>query len=186
MGAEDEEPKNDPKPGEGEGNGASQTDPKPGNDPKPGDDPKPGEGEGPDDDDLKDSHGQQGINKERHDKEVAELQAEIERLKAEAADAAENKSKREEFEKRATELEAKLADERVTSKLELAGCRNVKAAKALLDDYDGDVAKLKSECPYLFEEDKRKQSGSTGGKPGGAASEKVDDLLDKSMKIKKE
>ena len=182
MGAEDEEQKNDHKPGDGEGedNGASKTES------KPGDDTKPGDGEGPDDDDLKDSHGQQGINKERHDKEVAELQAEIERLKAEAADAAENKAKREEFEKRAMELEAKLADERVTSKLELAGCRNVKAAKALLDDYDGDVAKLKSECPYLFEEDKRKQSGSTGGKPGGAASEKVDDLLDKSMKIKKE
>lgn len=180
MGAEDEEPKNDQKPGEGEGPGASQTDP------KPGDDPKPGEGEGPGDDDLKDSHGQKGINKERHDREIAEKDAKIAELQAKVEEAAKTEEGRKQLQEEIAALKAEQADERTSHKLELAGCRNVKAAKALLDDYDGDVAKLKSECPYLFEEDKHKQSGSTGGKPGGAASEKVDDLLDKSMKIKKE
>lgn len=177
MGAEDKLDEKEPKPGEGEENGAS-------NPPEPKD-PKPGEGEAPEDDDLKDKHGQPAINKERHDKEVAELNAEIEKLKAEAAEAAENKAKREEYEKKVSDLEAKMADSEVNHKLELAGCKSLKAARALLDDFDGDVAKLKAEHPYLFDDDKQKQSGSTGGKPGGAASEKVDDLLDKSMGMKK-
>ena len=63
-------------------------------------------------------------------------------------------------------LEAQLADEKVTHALEAAGCVNAKAAKALLDDYKGDVEKLKEACPYLF----KKQTGSTGTKPGGAPS----------------
>ena len=57
-------------------------------------------------------------------------------------------------------MRAEIDEERTAWKLEKAGCRNVKAAKALLGDYGGDVAKLKAECPYLFEEDKPK--GSTG------------------------
>ncbi len=118
---------------------------------------------------VRDTHGQPGINKERHDKEVAELNAEIAKLKAEAKDAAENKAKREEFEKKAADLEAKMADSETTHRLELAGCRSVKAAKALLGDFDGDVSKLKAEHPYLFEEAKG-GSGSTGLKPGGAPS----------------
>lgn len=129
-------------------------------DPKPTDDPK--------DEDVKDSHGQPGINKERHDKEVAELNAEIAKLKAEAKEAAENKAKREEFEKKAADLEAKMADSEVNHKLELAGCKSIKAARALLEDFNGDVSKLKAEHPFLFEEEKR--SGSTGKKPEGAAS----------------
>lgn len=44
---------------------------------------------------VRDTHGQPGINKERHDKEVAELNAEIAKLKAEAKDAAENRAKRD-------------------------------------------------------------------------------------------
>lgn len=118
---------------------------------------------------VRDTHGQPGINKERHDKEVAELNAEIAKLKAEAKDAAENRAKREEFEKKAADLEAKMADAETTHRLELAGCRSVKAAKALLDDYDGDVSKLKAEHPYLFE-DAKGGSGSTGLKPGSAPS----------------
>ena len=58
-------------------------------------------------------------------------------------------------------MKASQADERVTHKLEMAGCKNPKAAKALLDDYDGDISKLKEACPYLFEDEKQK--GKTGG-----------------------
>lgn len=135
-------------------------------------DPEPAEPKGADGD-VKDSHGQPGINKERHDKEVAELNAEIAKLKAEAKEAAENKAKREEYEKKAADLEAKMADSEITHKLEMAGCKNVKAAKALLDDYEGDVSKLKNDCPYLFGTEK--QTGSTGKKPEGApgSSEKM-------------
>lgn len=115
--------------------------------------------------DVKDSHGQPGINKERHDKEVADLQAQIEALKAETAAAAEEKAKRQEFEEKVANLEAKLADTELSHKLELAGCRSVKAAKALLGDCGNDVQKLKAEHPYLFEAQKK---GTTGGKPAGA------------------
>ncbi len=55
------------------------------------------------------------------------------------------------------------------------------AAKALLEDYDGDVAKLKEACPYLF--DAGKKTGATGIKPAGGASD-LDDKLDKAFKLK--
>ena len=97
--------------------------------------------------DVKDKHGQPGINKERHEKEMAAKDAEIAKLKAEIAKAAETKEGREKLEKRIAELEAVQADERVNHKLEMAGCKNLKAAKALLEDYDGDVPfDYQSEC----------------------------------------
>lgn len=61
-----------------------------------------------------------------------------------------------------------MADSEVNHDLEMAGCKSIKAAKALLDDFDGDASKLKAEHPFLFEEEKR--SGSTEKKPEGAAS----------------
>lgn len=177
MGAEDKgldgtDPKEDPKGQENPAGEGQQQDPKPKADPK-GDD---GNGEG-----VKDSHGQPGINKERHDKEVEKLNAEIAKLKAEAKDAAENKAKREEYEKKVSDLEAKMADSETTHRLELAGCRSVKAAKALLDDFGGDVSKLKAEHPYLFEAEK--QTGRAGGKPGGAPNG-IDDKIDAMMGVK--
>ena len=77
-------------------------------------------------------------------------------------------------------LKADMADERVTHSLQLEGCLNAKAAKALLGDYDGDVAKLKDQCPYLFAE---RKTGSTGLKTQGDASD-LDDKLDKAFKLK--
>lgn len=117
--------------------------------------------------DIKDSHGQPGINKERHEKEMAAKDAKIAELEAKVAEAAKTEEGRASLEKEIKDLKAAQADERVAHKLELAGCRSVKAAKALLDDFDGDVSKLKAEHPYLFEE---KRSTSTGKKPAGAAS----------------
>lgn len=131
--------------------------------------------------DVTDKHGQPGINKERHDKEVAELRAEIDKLKGEAAEAADAKAKREEFEKKAAALEAKMADTELSHKLEMAGCVDLKAAKARLDDFEGDVSKLKSECPYLFA--KEKQTGSTGKPPAGPSAG-IDEKLDKAFGLK--
>lgn len=134
-------------------------------------------------DNVKDKHGQPGINKERHEKEMAAKDAKIAELEAQVAEAAKTDESRKELQKQIDELKAAQADERVNHKLELAGCLNPKAAKALLNDYDGDVAKLKSECPYLFEG--KKESGSTGGKHEGASSSSIDETLDRAMKIKK-
>ena len=58
--------------------------------------------------------------------------------------------------------------ERVAFELKLAGARNVTAAKALLSEHGGDVAKLKAAEPWLFADDAA-QGGTTGLEPAGAA-----------------
>lgn len=142
-----------------------------------------GEGNEGDDGKVLDSHGQPGINKERHDKEVAELRKQIEELKADAAEAAESKAKRAEYEQKVSDLEDKLADSELSRKLEKVGCRSVKAAKALLPDYDGDIEKLRAAEPFLFEE--VKPTGSTGFKPKAADPKDDQEELDKLFGIKK-
>lgn len=134
-----------------------------------------------DEENIKDSHGQPGINKERHEKEIAAKDAKIAELEAQVAKAAETKEAREKLEKDIADLKAEQAEERMTYKLELAGCKDVKAAKARLDDFDGDVDKLKSGCLYLFE--KEKQTGRAGGKPGGAP-DGMDEKSDRAMGLK--
>lgn len=126
--------------------------------------------------DVKDKHGQPGINKERHEKEMAAKDAEIAKLQEQLAEAAKTEEGRKELQKQIDEMKASQADERVTHKLEMAGCKNTKAAKALLDDYDGDISKLKEACPYLFEDEKQK--GKTGGKPIGSAGKSIEDKID--------
>lgn len=118
---------------------------------------------------VRDSHGQIGINKERHDKEMAEKDAKIAELQAKLTEAAESRKGREDLQKEINNLRAEMADERLMHKLEMAGCRDTKAAKARLEDFDGDVAKLKEACPYLFGDDKK--TGSTGGRNEGAPSD---------------
>ena len=132
---------------------------------------KPAEGDGAKaDEGVKDTHGQLGINKERHDKEVAALQKKIEELQSQIDDAAKTEKAREELKKEVQGARDAIKEEKLNWQLEKAGCKNLKAAKALLDDYEGDVSKLKADCPYLFEEEK--PSGSTGGKPSGPADDK--------------
>lgn len=90
------------------------------------------------------------------DRTIGELRAEVERLKGEGGRAADAMRAVE-------ELRAQLEDERTNSALAAAGCVNAKAAKALLGDYEGDVARLKEVCPYLFGGAVR--TASTGGEP---------------------
>lgn len=141
-------------------------------------DPKDDDPEG----DVKDKHGHPGISEGKYKRDMEAKDAEISELKAQVAKAAETKEGREKLEKRIAELEEKQADERLAHKLEMTGCKSVKAAKALLEDVDGDVAKLKAEYPYLFEQEKQK--GSTGGKPDGAPNA-LDEKLDKAFGLKK-
>ncbi len=117
---------------------------------------------------VKDSHGQPGINKERHDKEVADLQARIDDLTAKLNESAKTEESRKNFEAEAKALREELADNKLSHALELAGCLDLKAAKVRLDDFNGDVSKLKAECPYLFQQQKK---GATGAKPQGATND---------------
>ncbi len=140
----------------------------------------------PDEGQLKDKHGEDAINRGRYvrdmkakDDEIAALQKQLEEANGKAQSGAEAL-------KAVKELEAKLADEKVSGALKLAGCVNEKAAKAILGDYDGDVEKLARECPYLFGGNAGgKQTGSTGGKHGGAPGKEGEDAeLDKLFGLK--
>lgn len=126
---------------------------------------------------VKDSHGQPGINKERHDREIAEKDAKIAELEGKLEEAAKTEEGRADLKAEIDKLRAEQDEERTAHKLEMSGCVDVKAAKARLADFDGDVAKLKESCPYLFE-GKPKQTGSTGKPPAGA-SKAMDEKLDK-------
>ena len=139
------------------------------------------EGEG----EVKDNHGQPGINREKYQRDLAAKDKEIAELKSQIAEAAKTEEGRKALEEKIAELEANQKDERVTHKLELAGCLNAKAAKALLDDYEGDVDKLKEACPYLFSDGKSKQKGSTGLKPDGDAEKSFEEKLDRAFGLTK-
>lgn len=72
---------------------------------------------------------------------------------------------------RIAELKAQGEGERIDFALQLAGVRNVKTAKALLDDYDGDIQALKAAEQWLFSDAPAKQSGKTGLPNAGTASD---------------
>jgi hypothetical protein len=115
---------------------------------------------------LKDKHGEDAINRGRYDRGMKAKDDRIAELEKRLEVSGKKAKSGEDALRQIEALKAELADEKVTHALEAAGCVNAKAAKALLDDYKGDVAKLKEACPYLF----KKQNGSTGAKPGGAPS----------------
>lgn len=104
------------------------------------------------------------VNKNKFDREVAKRDREIANLRSQISEAAKTEEGRKELEGKIADLEKQVADTQVDADLKLAGCRNVKAAKALLDDHDGDVIKLKTAEPYLFTS---KETKSTGGAQKG-------------------
>ena len=118
-----------------------------------------------DDESIKDSHGQEGISKAKYERERREWEAKVADLKAQLDGKAGDGDRVAKLEADLKAMQDRLADEKLTASLAAAGCVNAKAAKAVLGDYDGDVDKLKADCPYLF---RKSQSGSTGGAPAGA------------------
>lgn len=140
---------------------------------------------GSDKGDLTDKHGQEAISKGRYDRDMQSKDDAIADLKKQIEDSAKTEEGRKALEGKITKLEGQQAEMREEYELKLAGCKDdkaLKAAKALMSDYDGDVSKLKSECPYLFNDEK--QTGSTGKKPIGSAGSDIDAKLDKAFGIK--
>lgn len=120
---------------------------------------------------IVDSHGQPGISRAKYDREVkawkdqvAELKAQLDQ-QAKAGQAGGDRVAKLEDDLKA--MRQQLDDERLAGRLAAAGCVNAKAAKAVLDDYDGDIEAMKKACPYLFKQER--QTGSTGGTPAGAS-----------------
>ncbi len=104
---------------------------------------------------------------------LAERDARIAELEGEIAEAAKTAEGAERLRAEMDELRRKGDEERVGFELQLAGARNVKAARALLGDYENDIDKLKAAEPWLFGTGASTpaQTGATGLPNAGAASD---------------
>lgn len=98
------------------------------------------------------------------EKAVAERDEKIAALEAQVAEVAQSAETAEQLRGEIAELKARGESDRIDFRLQLAGVRNVKAARAILDDHGGDVDALKEAEPWLFAEapSPQKQSGKTG------------------------
>lgn len=110
-----------------------------------------------------------------YERQIAGRDEKIASLEAQIAEASKSAEQAEKLSAEIAELKRASADERVDFSLQLAGCRNVKAARAVLDDYEGDVAKLKEAESWLFAKhmagDGAQPSGKTGLPNAGAATD---------------
>lgn len=86
-----------------------------------------------------------------YEAQLAAKDAQIQELQARVAEAAKTAEATEDLNGQIAALKQAMADERVEFALIGAGARNVKAARALLGDHDGDVAALKEAEPWLFD-----------------------------------
>ena len=102
-----------------------------------------------------------------YEKVISERDARIAELEKQVSDAAKSAQVAKSLTAQIAELKAQSAAERIDFALTLAGCRNVKAARALLDEHDGKVDELKAAEPWLFQ-DAPASAGTTGLAPAGA------------------
>lgn len=111
-----------------------------------------------------------GAAKAREDYEAAlkERDARIAELEGEIAEAAKTAEGAEKLRAEMDELRRKGDEERVGFELQLAGARNVKAARVLLPDHGNDIEKLKVAEPWLFSASPA-PAGATGLPSAGAA-----------------
>ena len=108
-----------------------------------------------------------GVNWE---KAIAERDEKIAALEQQVADAAKNAEAAEALRGEIAELKAQGESDRIDFKLQLAGVRNIKAARAVLDDHGGDIDKLKAEEPWLFADALAPQQGGKTGLPNAGTS----------------
>ena len=125
-----------------------------------------------------------GGNAPDYEKQIAERDEKIALLEAQVAEAAKNAETAEQLRGEIAELKAQGESDRIDFKLQLAGVRNVKAARVLLSDHGNDVDKLKEAEPWLFEAGGKHAKGGNAGGSGttglpnaGAASDE-----DKTLK----
>lgn len=98
--------------------------------------------------------GQSQVETPDYEKQIAERDKKIASLEAQVAEAAKNAE--------AAELKAQGESDRIDFKLQFAGVRNVKAARALLSDHGNDADKLKEAEPWLFEASGKYQGRQRG------------------------
>lgn len=106
---------------------------------------------------------QVGGNETDYEKQIAERDEKIASLEAQVAEATKNAETAERLRGEIAELKAQGESDRIDFKLQLAGVRNVKAARTLLSDHGNDVDKLKEAEPWLFEATGKHAKGGNGG-----------------------
>lgn len=103
--------------------------------------------------------------------QIAERDGRIADLEAQVAEAAKTAEATEQLKSQIEELRKQGESDRLDFELQLAGCRNVKAARAVLDEHNGDVSALKAAEPWMFKDAPARQSGKTGLANAGAAAD---------------
>lgn len=111
-----------------------------------------------------------------YERAIGERDARIAELEAQVAEAAKSADTPEGLRAQIAELKAQGESDRIDFRLRLAGARNLKAARAVLADHDGDVEALVAAEPWLFsqaagtsQQTPQNLSGTTGVEPAGAA-----------------
>lgn len=118
--------------------------------------------------------GGDALERARADYEAAlkERDERIAALEGEIAEAAKTAESAEKLRAEMDELRRRGDEERVGFELQIAGARNVKAARVLLPDYDNDIEKLKAAEPWLFSASPAPApAGATGLPNAGAATD---------------
>ena len=119
--------------------------------------------------------GADDAGKARADYEAAlrERDERIAALEGEIAEAAKTAESAERLRAEMDELRRQGEEQRVGFELQMAGARNVKAARALLPDHDNDIEKLRAAEPWLFGAGTGApaQAGATGLPNAGAATD---------------
>lgn len=104
------------------------------------------------------------------EKAIAERDEKIAALEQQVADAAKNAEAAEALRGEIAELKAQGKSDRIDFKLQLTGVRNIKAARAILNDHGGDIDALKAEEPWLFVDALVTQPGGKTGLPNAGTS----------------
>lgn len=111
-----------------------------------------------------------------YEAQIAERDTRIAELEAQVADVAKSAEAADELRSHIEELKRRGEEERVDFALQLAGVRNVKAARAVLGDHGGDIEALRAAEPWLFADGPAKAAGKTGLSNAGTASDEGRDV----------
>ena len=106
-----------------------------------------------------------------YEAQLVERDGRIAELEEQIAEASRNAETAEALREEIASLKAQGESDRIDFQLQLAGCRNVKAARAVLADHSGDVEALKEAEPWMFGDAPQKQSGKTGLPNAGTAAD---------------
>ncbi|MBQ9001158.1 MAG: hypothetical protein IJ087_04820 [Eggerthellaceae bacterium] len=112
-----------------------------------------------------------GADAKAYEAQLAERDSRIAELEAQIAEASKSAEAADGLRAEIAALKEQGESDRIDFRLQLAGCRNVKAARAVLADHGGDVDALRAAEPWMFDDAPAKQTGKTGLPSAGAAAD---------------